>query len=393
MRQSNERILTTHTGSLPRPKALTDLVFRRQEGQAVPADQFRAAAAEATNDVVRRQVDAGIDIVSDGEMNKPGFVNYVGERLSGFGGTGAPWTLTDLEDFPDLTMALYGGPGATHINMPICQGEVSYAGHTQVNEDIENLRRALAEADAEDAEAFMPAASPGCITMCAENHHYPSYEAYLDAVTRAMSEEYRTIVGAGFILQLDCPDLPMAAHTNSWSSGVFEEMGFQRYLELHLNALDDAVDGLPVDRIRMHLCWGNYAGPHTADVPIERLIETVMRAKPSAVSFEAANPRHEHEWETLAKLQIPDDKILIPGVIDTKTNVVEHPRLIAQRIARFTDIVGRERVIPGTDCGFATFAGFGIVEPEVAWLKLGALAQGAAEASEQLWRGRASVAG
>jgi len=385
MRHSSERILTTHTGSLPRPKGLTELVFRKQEGKAVPADEFEAAAIEATNDVVARQIAAGIDIVSDGEMNKPGFVNYVGERLEGFGEPGKPWTLSDLEDLPELTMALYGGPGGTHINMPACRGEVSYKGEALVAQDIEHLRRALAAAGDADREAFIPAASPGCICNGAENFHYPTYEAYLQAVTAAMSVEYRAIVDGGFILQLDCPDLPMAAHTSFWAIKHMEEMGFERYIQMHVDALDQSIADLPADRIRMHLCWGNYAGPHTDDVPIERLFDMVIAAKPSAVSFEAANPRHEHEWETLASLHIPEDKILMPGVIDTKTNVVEHPRLIAQRIGRFAEIVGRERVIPGTDCGFATFAGFGMVDPDVAWMKLAALSEGAALASELLW--------
>jgi 5-methyltetrahydropteroyltriglutamate--homocysteine methyltransferase len=387
MKRSDERILTSHTGSLPRPAELTELVFRKQEGQSVPADEFEAAVVAATDDVVKRQIDAGIDIVSDGEMGKPGFVNYVGERLAGFGEPGKPWTLADLEDLPELTMALYGGPGGTHINMPACRGAVSYKGHALVAQDVAHLRTALARAGDPDREAFIPAASPGCICNGAENFHYPTYEAYLGAVTAAMAEEYKAIVDAGFILQLDCPDLPMAAHTAFWAIKHMEEMGFQRYIQLHVDALDQAIADLPADRVRMHLCWGNYAGPHTADVPIERLMDMVLAARPSAVSFEGANPRHEHEWETLAGLNIPDDKILMPGVIDTKTNVVEHPHLIAQRIGRYAEIVGRERVIPGTDCGFATFAGFGIVDPQVAWMKLAALAQGAAEASERLWAG------
>jgi 5-methyltetrahydropteroyltriglutamate--homocysteine methyltransferase len=385
MKRSDERILTSHTGSLPRPAELTELVFRKQEGQSVPADEFEAAVVAATDDVVKRQIDAGIDIVSDGEMGKPGFVNYVGERLEGFGAPGKPWTLADLEELPELTMALYGGPGGTHINMPACRGAVSYKGQELVAQDIAHLRTALVRAGDPDREAFIPAASPGCICNGAENFHYPTYEAYLGAVTAAMAEEYKAIVDAGFILQLDCPDLPMAAHTAFWAIKHMEEMGFDRYIQMHVDALDQAIADLPADRVRMHLCWGNYAGPHTADVPIERLMDMVLAAKPSAVSFEGANPRHEHEWETLAGLSIPDDKILMPGVIDTKTNVVEHPQLIAQRIGRYAEIVGRERVIPGTDCGFATFAGFGIVDPQVAWMKLAALAQGAAEASERLW--------
>lgn len=385
MRHSSERILTTHTGSLPRPQGLTELVFQKQEGKDVDPAVFEAAAVEATNDVVARQIAAGIDIVSDGEMNKPGFVNYIGERLEGFGAPGEPWTLSDLEQVPQLMMALYGGPGGTHINMPACRGEISYVGQARVAQDIEHLRGALAKVGGANREAFIPAASPGCIANCAENFHYPTYESYLEAVTVAMAQEYKAIVDAGFILQLDCPDLPMAAHTSFWAIKHMQEMGFERYIQLHVDALDQSIADLPADRIRMHLCWGNYAGPHTDDVPIERLLSIVFGARPSAVSFEGANPRHEHEWETLASLSIPEDTILMPGVIDTKTNVVEHPRLIAQRIGRYADIVGRERVIPGTDCGFATFAGFGIVDPDVAWMKLAALAEGAAEASERLW--------
>ena len=385
MRHSTERIVTTHTGSLPRPQRLTELVFAKQEGKEVDPATFESAAVQATNDVVARQIAAGIDIVSDGEMNKPGFVNYVGERLEGFGEPGKPWSLSDLADLPELTMALYGGPGGTHINMPACRGAVSYKGQALVAQDIEHLRNALAAAGDPDREAFIPAASPGCICNGAENFHYPTYEAYLEAVTAAMAEEYKAIVDAGFILQLDCPDLPMTAHTSFWAVKHMEEMGFEPYIEMHVDALNQSIADLPADRVRMHLCWGNYAGPHTDDIPIEKLFDIVIAAKPAAMSFEAANPRHEHEWETLASLAIPEDKILMPGVIDTKTNVVEHPHLIAQRITRFAEIVGRERVIPGTDCGFATFAGFGIVDPDVAWMKLAALGQGAAEASDRLW--------
>jgi 5-methyltetrahydropteroyltriglutamate--homocysteine methyltransferase len=383
MRHSDDRILTSHTGSLPRPPRLTELVYARQEGRPVDADEFRAEAAAATADVVRRQRAVGIDIVSDGEMNKPGFVNYVGQRLSGFAGQGKPWSLTDMDDMPDLVGALYGGPGGMHIMMPRCEGEVRYVGHEQVAEDVANLGAAL-DGD-EDAEAFIPAASPGCITMAAENHHYPDYESYLAAVAEAMREEYRAIVDGGFLLQLDCPDIPMMPHTTGWMVELYERIGLRRYIEMHLEALDAAIDGLPADRIRLHLCWGNYAGPHTKDVPLEEVLEPVFGARPAAISFEGANPRHEHEWETLAGMRIPDDKVLMPGVIDTKTNVVEHPRLVAQRIGRYADIVGRERVIPGTDCGFGTFVGFGLVEPDVAWLKLEALAQGAALASDKLW--------
>jgi 5-methyltetrahydropteroyltriglutamate--homocysteine methyltransferase len=383
MTSSNDRILTTHTGSLPRPADLTELVYARQEGKSVDDDEYRAAALAATKEVVRRQRAAGIDIVSDGEMNKPGFVNYIGARLSGFGGLGTPWSLADMDDLPELVAALYGGPGGAHIMMPRCEGEIRYIGQDLVAEDIANLRAALDGDD--EADAFIPAASPGVIAMSGENVFYPDYESYLGALSDAMREEYKAIIDAGFQLQLDCPDIPMLPHTHGWMSAQAEKIGFRRWVELQLEALDAAVAGLPPERMRLHLCWGNYAGPHTHDIAIEEVLEPTLRSRPAVISFEGANPRHDHEWETLAGMSIPDDKILMPGVIDTKTNVVEHPRLVAQRIGRYADVVGRERVLPATDCGFGTFVGFGLVEPEVAWLKLEALAQGAELASDALW--------
>lgn len=383
MATSADRILTSHTGSLPRPEELTQLVYRRQEGKPVDATEFERVADAAVHDVVRRQRDAGIDIVSDGEMSKPGFVNYIGERLSGFGGQGQPWALTDMADMPDLVNALYGGPGGLHIMMPRCEGEVRYTGHALVEHDAAVLRAALA-GDPE-GQGFIPSASPGCVANCAENVHYPSYEAYLDDVAAAMREEYRAILDAGFVLQLDAPDVPMAPHTDGWLAERYAEWGFERFVEIQMDALNAAVEGLPRERIRLHVCWGNYAGPHHHDVPLEDVLGLVMRAEVGTISFEGANPRHEHEWETLAQMRIPDHLTLSPGVIDTKTNVVEHPRLVAQRIERYAGIVGRERVLPGTDCGFGTFVGFGLVEPDVCWLKLAALAEGAAIASDRLW--------
>lgn len=381
--KNSDRILTTHTGSLPRPADLTELVFARQEGKEVDLAKFREVADRAVRDIVKRQRDAGIDIVSDGEMTKPGFVNYIGERLTGFGGVGTPWVVSDMAELPDLVQALYGGPGGTHINMPKCVGEVKYCGEELVAHDIDMLHSAL-DGDP-DAIGFLPATSPGCVAMCAEDIHYGSYEAYLEAVAEAMRVEYRAIVDAGFILQLDCPDIPMCGHTTSWATDRINKMGFERYVDLHMDALNSAVADLPPEKVRLHVCWGNYAGPHHKDVPLSRVIGRVLNGHPGAISFEGANPRHEHEWEVLREIDIPEDKVLIPGVIDTKTNVVEHPRLVAQRIERYADIVGRERVIPGTDCGFATFVGFGIVEPDVTWMKLAALSEGAAMASERLW--------
>jgi 5-methyltetrahydropteroyltriglutamate--homocysteine methyltransferase len=381
--RSVDRIRTTLTGSLPRPAELTSLMFARQEGRHVDDGLLAAAVDGAVHDVVRRQLDAGVDIVSDGEMSKPGFVNYIGDRLTGFGEVGPPWSVSDMDDMPQLVMALYGGPGGTHINMPRCIGEVTYSGTAEVDNDIARLRAALG--DVVDAVGFIPSTSPGCLTMAAEDGFYGDYETYLGAVADAMRTEYRAIIDGGFILQLDCPDIPMGHHTTCWMSDKIDEMGFERYVDLHIDALNSAVSELPADRIRMHICWGNYAGPHHKDIPLSKLLGSVLRAHPSAISFEGANPRHEHEWEVLTEADIPDDKVLIPGVIDTKTNVVEHPRLVAQRIERYAGIVGRERVVPGTDCGFGTFVGFGLVEPEVTWLKLGALAEGAAMASDRLW--------
>lgn len=383
MPRSTDRILTTHTGSLPRSKELTELVYAKQEGKPVDPATFAATAEAAVRDVVKRQRAAGIDIVSDGEMTKPGFVNYISERLTGFGGVGAPWVVSDMEDLPELMAALYGGPAGTHINMPKCLGEVSYCGEEQVAHDIATLKSAL-EGDP-DAIGFLPATSPGCVALCAQDEHYGNYETYLGDVADAMRTEYRAIVDAGLILQLDCPDIPMCDHTTCWVTDRINELGFERFVTLHMEALNSAVADLPRDRVRMHMCWGNYAGPHHKDVPLDRVMNLVLNGHPGAISFEGANPRHEHEWEMLAEMTIPDDMVLIPGVIDTKTNVVEHPRLIAQRIERYAKIVGRERVIPGTDCGFGSFVGFGIVEPDVVWMKLEALAQGAAMASESLW--------
>jgi 5-methyltetrahydropteroyltriglutamate--homocysteine methyltransferase len=390
MTRSAKRILTTHTGSLPRPNDLTELMFARQEGKHVDNKRRREVATRAVRDVVRLQRQAGIDIVSDGEMNKAGFVNYVGERLTGYGGVGAPWTLADMAELPGLVKSLYGGPGGTHINMPRCVGEVHYCGEALVAQDIETLLAALRGDDDKDVIGFLPAASPGCITMSAENLHYGTYEDYLAAVTEAMKIEYRAIVNAGLILQLDCPDIPMGHHTNCWITDQIHAMGFTKYVDLHVSALNHAIAGLPPERVRVHICWGNYAGPHHKDVPLSTLIDSVMKVRVGAISFEGANPRHEHEWQMLKEVKIPEDKVLIPGVIDTKTNVVEHPQLVAQRIERYANIVGRERVIPGTDCGFATFVGFGIVEPEVAWMKLSALAEGARLASDHLWGRSAS---
>jgi len=385
MKTSTDRILTTHTGSLPRPEDLVQLTYEQEEGKPVDRQVMTDAQTRAVEQVVRRQAEAGIDVVSDGEMAKPGFTNYLTARVTGFSDRAAPWVLDDLTEFTDLLLEQYGGEAGAHIVMRNCTADVSYTGQDAVAADIATLSKALGEVSV--AEGFLPATSPGCFAMAAPNLHYDSYENYLFAIARALREEYRAIVESGLVLQLDCPDLPMAAHTSTWDDTV-GRLGYQGYLELHIAALNEAVADLPADRIRMHICWGNYEGPHHMDVPLTEVLPATFAAKPMAISFEAANPRHEHEWEDLRELKIPDDKVLIPGVIDVKTNVLEHPRLIAQRIGRFADIVGRERVIAGTDCGFGTFTGFSAIMGSVAWLKLGALAEGARLASDRLWPAR-----
>jgi 5-methyltetrahydropteroyltriglutamate--homocysteine methyltransferase len=383
MKLSTDRILTTHTGSLPRPEELVRLTYEQEDGKPVDHDVMAAAQARAVEQVVRSQAEAGIDVISDGEMAKPGFINYLTSRLTGYEGRAGAWVLDDLKEFPSLLMEQYGGEAGAHIVMRTCTGDIRYVGQDAVAADIAMLSNTIADAGV--VEGFLPAASPGSFAMAAPNQHYDSYEDYLFAIARALREEYRAVVGSGLLLQLDCPDLPMAMHTTGWDDTA-KRIGYQKYLELHVAALNEAVADLPPDRMRMHICWGNYEGPHHLDVPLTEVLPAVFEARPAAISFEAANPRHEHEWEDLAKLKIPDDKILVPGVIDVKTNVLEHPRLVAQRVVRFADIVGRERVIAGTDCGFGTFVGFGAINDTVAWLKLGALAQGARLASESLWR-------
>jgi 5-methyltetrahydropteroyltriglutamate--homocysteine methyltransferase len=382
MKTSNDHILTTHTGSLPRPEQLVDLVYAKQEGKKIDSDAFESVVGKTVDEIVHRQAELGVDVVSDGEVSKAGFVNYISNRLAGFAGVGAPWSLGDMDDLPELVIAQYGGAAGQHILMPECVGPVSYVGQDEVQKDIAHLRHAVLQSPV--LEAFIPATSPGCVTMCAANKHYGSYEDYLWAVADAMAEEYRTIVKAGFVLQLDCPDIPMVAHTRGWYDGK-KIHGVRGHAELHIQAINRAIKGLPPGMIRLHMCWGNYSGPHHHDVALGEILEPVLGANVGAYSFEGANPQHEHEWKVFEKLKLAQDKIIIPGVIDTKTNVLEHPELVAQRIERYAKLVGRERVIAGTDCGFGTFVGFGAVHPKVAWLKVGSLVQGAQLASKNLW--------
>ncbi len=368
-------VRTTHVGSLPRPETLTRLMYLHQEGGGDVAG-LEAAVTDAVHDVVAMQHGGGIDIVSDGEMGKPGFVNYVRERLAGFGGQAPPWSIDDLAAAPELAIAQYGGEAGAHIMPANCEGPVSYVGAAAVQRDIDTLRLALDKTGHRDA--FVPAASPGCIATGSPNLHYPDYDSYLDAVADAMAVEYRAIVDAGLLLQLDCPDIPMAAHTEFWCRDEVRGRGLVPFAERHMAAIDRALEGIDPTRVRLHMCWGNYEGPHHLDAPLVELLPTVLAGRPTMISFEAANPRHEHEWADLASITIPDDTVLMPGVVDTLNNIVEHPRLIAQRLERYAAVVGPERVIASTDCGFGTFVGFGRVGAQVAEMKLRAMAEGAA---------------
>lgn len=382
MKRSTERILTTHTGSLPRPTEVQELLYA-QEGdepfdQAIFEEQVRSAVQAA----VRKQVSAGIDIINDGEMSKISYATYVKHRLTGFSHVDAPRTRVwaDLEEFPDYAQRLFQPTGRSVTAATACTGPVSYVGTGVVQQDIAHLTTALQ--GVEKADVFMTAASPGIISFFLENRYYPSHEAYVYALADAMKQEYDAISQAGLLLQVDCPDLGVGRST-LFAHAPLEE--FRLWAMINLEALNYAVRAIPADHMRLHLCWGNYEGPHHYDVPLRDIIDLVLRARPAGLSFEATNPRHEHEWTVFAEVKLPEEKVLIPGILDSTTNFIEHPELVAQRIARFASLVGRERVIAGTDCGFATFAGSSTVDPAIAWSKLHALAEGARLASLQLW--------
>lgn len=376
MKRSTEHILTTHTGSLPRPGELLEALQRRDRGESdgvALEDEVR----DAVRDVVARQAQAGVAVVNDGEAGKIGYSTYVKERLQGFGGEGGMSGVpADLAEFPDYIARAIGG---LDFAMPACVGPVSYRDLDAVRADIENLQAAVADTEVEDT--FMTAASPGVIAVFLPNQHYPSHEEYIAALADAMKAEYDEIHGAGLVLQLDCPDLAMTRHMNSDES--LEQ--FRARARLHVEAINHATRDIPGEQMRLHLCWGNYEGPHHHDLPLRDVIDIVFEARPAAISFEAANPRHEHEWTVFEDVKLPEGKTLIPGVIDSTTNYIEHPELIAQRITRYAQLVGRENVIAGSDCGFATFASFLAIDPGITWAKLAAMADGARIASASLW--------
>ena len=386
MKLSSERILTTHVGSLPRPDDLLEMLGKEDRGEPVDTIALHARTAEAVKQLVKDQVEAGIDVVSDGEMSKMAYNIYAKHRLTGLGatdGTGVPGRKTprDIQDFPEMEAAPLGGGGPELMQATVCNGPVAYADHAPLERDIANLKSATAAAGPHDV--FMNSASPGCLANYVPNAFYPSRDEYRENLIEAMRPEYNAIHESGFVLQLDCPDLAGSRHTDhqDWT-----EDEFLADAEKSIEALNAATADIPPEAMRMHICWLNYAGPHTHDIPVARLIGLLCKARPQALLFEGANPRHEHEWEDWKAAKIPDDKVLIPGVIDSTTNFVEHPQLVAQRICRYADIVGRERVLAGSDCGFGTYAGRRAVYPSVVMAKFRAMAEGAGIASDRLWK-------
>jgi 5-methyltetrahydropteroyltriglutamate--homocysteine methyltransferase len=379
MQRSTERILTTHTGSLPRPMDLTVTLEALDAGTLPDPAVFEARVRHAVAEVVRKQVETGVDIINDGEQGKVGYSTYVRHRLTGFTGQSTVPLRADWADFPEAAARL-GRSSA--VARPACNGPIDWQDQTAVQEDIANLKAALV--GVQPAEAFLTAASPGVIAHFLQNEYYPSRDAYLARLVDIMKEEYDAIYQAGFVLQVDCPDLAMGRHL------AFPDLSTPEFLkiaEANVEALNHALRDIPPDRMRLHLCWGNYEGPHHRDIPLKDILGTALKARPQALSFEGANPRHEHEWAVFREVRLPEDKVIIPGVLDSTTNFIEHPELVAQRLIRYAEVVGRERVIAGTDCGFATFARSNLqVEPEIVWAKLRSMAEGARLASAALWR-------
>ena len=375
---SADRILTTHAGSLPRPDDLVDMIWAQQEGRDVDQAELDARIDSAVAEVVAKQRDAGIDLVSDGEMSKTGFSTYVNERFSGFDGR-AEFQADDVADFPNLAMRLFNTPAMAHLVFSNCVGPAELKDKDAVVRDVDRLKRALGDAD--PSTAFVGAISPGQIAFNYPDQHYGSHERYLSALADELSYEYRTITEAGLNLQIDSPDMAMAAHCRSVGSSVGD---WHKHLPLAVDALNAALDGIPPEQIRLHVCWGNYGGPHHKDVPLSEIIGEALRVNAGSIYVEGANPRHAHEWRVFEDVDLPDDRSVILGVIDVKSNHVEHPRLVADRLVQLGKIVGKERLIAGTDCGFDTFIRFSLVDPDVAWLKLKSLSEGAEIASGEL---------
>jgi len=382
MKTSEDRILTTHVGSLPRPDDLIELMFARAEGEDIEPEVLDRKIQEAVDGVVARQKEAGVDIVSDGEMSKPSYATYVTERLTGFGGISNLPKLSDILEFPNVSSQYFNDPGVRSLNKnrPACNGHVESRGTEDAERDIARFRHALDINPPVDA--FMNAASPGVVSMFLGNTFYPTEREFLWAVADAMKPEYKAIVDAGYLLQLDCPDLAMTRHREFANKPVED---FRKYARLHIEVLNYVLDDLPRDRLRVHICWGNYPGPHHHDVPIGEIIDLLLTIHTGGLLFEGANSRHAHEWKAWKDVELPDGMVIIPGVIESMSNRIEHPELVAQRIVRYAKMVGREKVIAGSDCGFGTFVGLDLVDPAIAWAKLAVLAEGARLASAELW--------
>jgi 5-methyltetrahydropteroyltriglutamate--homocysteine methyltransferase len=378
MKRSTERILTTHVGSLPRPDDLIRTMFAKQEGVPVDPVALEARTRSAVAEVVAKQAQAGVDVVSDGEMSKPSYVTYISDRLDGFGGTSQPLTYADLVEFPVLQRKVFGDPGRSRRRTPACDAPVTVKDPEAAKVDVEHLQAALGDG----REAFLNAASPGVIALFFRNDYYATREEYVYAIAEAMRVEYEAVTNAGLLLQIDCPDLAMGRHIQ-FADRSLED--FRTEAQLNIEALNHATANIDPELLRMHVCWGNYEGPHHCDLPFKDIVDLVFTARPNAIAFEAANPRHAHEWQIFEDVKLPDGKVLIPGVLESKANFIEHPELIAQRIRRYADLVGRENVMAGSDCGYGTWVGQAAVDPDVVWAKLAALTEGAALASAELF--------
>jgi 5-methyltetrahydropteroyltriglutamate--homocysteine methyltransferase len=381
MQRSADRFLTTHTGSLPRPEDLIRMMYAKEEGVPVDPAALGARVKMAVAEVVGKQIAAGVDLVNDGELSKPSYATYIKDRLNGFGGTGNTFVYQDVHEFPALEKKVFGDPGRSRRKTPACNAPISVRDAAAAETDAANLKAALAGKNVRGA--FMSAASPGVVSLFFRDDYYKDFERYIFAIADAMRAEYETVARAGFVLQIDCPDLAMGRHIQY---AHLDLAGFRKRAQLHIEALNHAVNNIPAEQLRMHLCWGNYEGPHHFDVPLADIIDIVFSAKPLAISLEAANPRHAHEWTVFERVKLPDGKVLIPGVIESKSNFIEHPELIAHRIGHYAKLVGRENVIAGSDCGYGTWVGQAAVDPDVVFAKLAAMAEGARIASKQFWK-------
>jgi 5-methyltetrahydropteroyltriglutamate--homocysteine methyltransferase len=380
MHRSRDRFLTTHTGSLPRPDDLIRMMYAKEEGVPVDSRAMAARVKTAVKELVQKQAEAGVDLINDGEMSKPSYATYIKDRLDGFGGTGNTFVYQDVHEFPMLEKRVFGDPGRSRRKTPACNAPISVRDRQAPIDDADNLKAALAGVKA--VGGFMSAASPGVVSLFFRNDYYKDFESYIYAIADAMRYEYEIVAKAGLVLQIDCPDLAMGRHIQYAELSLPE---FRKRAQLHVEALNHALANIPPEQLRMHVCWGNYEGPHHKDVPMADIIDIVFSARPNAISFEAANPRHAHEWALFETVKLPAGKVLIPGVLESKSNFIEHPELIAQRIGRYAKLVGRENVIAGSDCGYGTWVGQAAVDPQVVFAKLAAMAEGARIASKQFW--------